>query len=110
MSPIDPDDRTPLGRDELIERLRGWFSEGRSRQARYLLVAQDVFDYLRPDYDYGLYPEYAASSKELQELLEKDARRKSDSLDDRIVDAFDLERDLDEQLREPSRTEFHFLR
>ena len=59
------DDRTPLGRDELIEILRGWFSKGRSLQARYLVVAQDVYDYLRPDYDYGLYPKYPASSEEL---------------------------------------------
>ena len=110
MSPIDPDDRTPLGRDELIERLRGWFSKGRSFQARYLVVAQDVYDYLRYDGDDGLYPKYPASSKELQELLKEDAEENLTPYDDRIVDVFDLERDLDKQLREPSRTEYHFLR
>ena len=80
----------------LIERPRAWFSKGHSQRARYLVVTQDVMDHLRPDYDYGLYPKYAANRKALQKLLDQDALRKADSLEDRVVDVFDLERDLDE--------------
>ena len=110
MPAMDPDDRPPLDNDALIERLRVWFSKVRSQRTRCLVVKQDLMDYFRPDYDDGLYPQYAANRKALQKLLDQDARRKADSLEDRVVDVFDLERDLDEQLCEPSKTEFHFLR
>ena len=111
MSATDSDDRPPLDNDALIERLRAWFSIGRSPpRARYLVVRQDLMDYFRYDDDDGLYPKYAANRKALQKLLDQDARRKADSLEDRVVDVFDLERDLDDLLCEPSQTEFHFLR
>ena len=110
MSAMDPDERPSLDSDALIEPLRAWFSIGRSSpRARYLVVRQDLMDLFRYDDD-GLYPKYAANRKALQKLLDQDARRKADSLEDRVVDVFDLERDLDEQLRKPSQTEFHYLR
>lgn len=105
---MEPDDRPLLNAAELRQRLERWFAQGRAQAARYLAVGQDTWDYQKGDHDFGLYPLYVASKRELQALLAEYARPVPYA--DHIVDVFDLDRELDEQLREQALAEYHYFR